>query len=324
MLTRIHQWLGKHFIPHEGNDHMPHFLRTASVQFFLFALFGVQALFLVYTFVLLPSSAHFAAIFASVLVEDTNSERAKQGVAALHTNPLLEKSAQAKADDMATRGYFSHYTPEGDAPWKFIREAGYSYRTAGENLAVNFVDSHDVTEAWMNSPTHRANLLAGKYTEVGVATAHGTYKGKEAIFVVQHFGTPSDSAFSMSRTNKPTAAVAAAKPASDTLVGITSNTTSTASTVIPVVVAKEKSPTAVLGITIDEKPSFWAKFITEPRHMTTLVQLGIAALALLSLLLAFFIRIRIQHPIILANGVMLVAISVTLALVNILLSRGVI
>ena len=48
---------------------------------------------------------------------------------------------------------------------------------AGENLAVNFSDSQDVTNAWMNSPEHRANILNGDFTQIGIATAQGTYKG---------------------------------------------------------------------------------------------------------------------------------------------------
>jgi uncharacterized protein YkwD len=311
MIKRIHKGLRDRFVPSEENNDQPHFLRTGSVQLVMFALFGVQALFLVYTYVILPSSTHLAAIFAGELVAQTNEERVKYDVPTLKKNDLLEKSAQAKASDMAKRGYFSHYTPEGDAPWKFIRESGYGYRTAGENLAVNFIDSRDVTNAWMNSPTHRANLLAGKYTEVGIATAHGTYKGREAIFVVQHFGTPSGSGISLAKPSIPLKAavggVVAAAPTATSVVSL-----------------DPKPVMKVLGATTESKSSFWAMFLVEPHRMTGLVQLAIAALALTALLLAFFIRIRIQHPIIIANGIMLISITGTLLLINVLLSRGVI
>jgi hypothetical protein len=44
----------------------------------------------------------------------------------------------------------------------------------------------------MKSPTHKANILNGKFTEIGVATAEGTHKGHKTTYVVQMFGTPSN------------------------------------------------------------------------------------------------------------------------------------
>jgi len=131
-----------------------------------------------------------SAIYGSVLVTLTNRDRAAQNVAELKVNPLLEKAAQMKADDMAKRGYFAHNTPEGLTPWYWLKEAGYNYRVAGENLAVNFTDSGDVQTAWANSKSHWLNIINPKYTEIGIATSTGIYKGKQAVFVVQMFGTP--------------------------------------------------------------------------------------------------------------------------------------
>lgn len=106
------------------------------------------------------------------------------------SNDLLSAAAQLKANDMAAKGYFAHVSPDGKTPWYWIDKVGYSYDYAGENLAVNFIDSADVSNAWMASPTHRANILNPVFKEVGTATAVGTYKGRNAIFVVQLFGTP--------------------------------------------------------------------------------------------------------------------------------------
>lgn len=132
-----------------------------------------------------------SAIYASVLVNLTNQNRAAANINELKVNPLLEKAAQLKADDMATKGYFAHNTPEGLTPWYWFKEAGYNYAYAGENLAVNFQNSEDVETAWMNSRGHFLNIMNPKYTEIGIATSTGMYKGREAIFVVQMFGTPS-------------------------------------------------------------------------------------------------------------------------------------
>ena len=68
--------------------------------------------------------------------------------------------------------------------------AGYEYKHAGENLAVNFVDTEEIHRAWTNSRSHFLNIVNPKYTEIGIATSSGIYKGREAIFVVQMFGTP--------------------------------------------------------------------------------------------------------------------------------------
>ncbi len=131
-----------------------------------------------------------SAIYGSVLVNLVNRDRSLQNLSNLKVNPLLEIAAELKVKDMAEKGYFAHNTPDGKTPWYFIDKAGYKYVYAGENLAVNFVDSDEIHRAWMNSPTHRLNIVNPKYTEIGIATSTGIYKGREAVFVVQMFGTP--------------------------------------------------------------------------------------------------------------------------------------
>lgn len=135
-------------------------------------------------------SGGLAAVVTATLVDLANDDRSAGNIGNLKINPLLVEAAQAKADDMAEKGYFAHNSPEGLTSWHWFSEAGYSFSYAGENLAVNFSDSVDVEEAWMDSPTHRANIMNGKFTEIGIATAVGEYKGKETVFVVQMFGTP--------------------------------------------------------------------------------------------------------------------------------------
>jgi uncharacterized protein YkwD len=131
-----------------------------------------------------------SAIYASVLVNLTNQNRAVANVSQLIVNPILEKAAQMKADDMAAKGYFAHNTPDGKTPWYWFNLAGYKYTYAGENLAVNFQESADVETAWMNSHGHFLNIMNPKFTEIGIATSTGIYKGRQAVFVVQLFGAP--------------------------------------------------------------------------------------------------------------------------------------
>jgi len=138
-------------------------------------------------------SPYVAAVIAAVLVDLANEDRAALALPELTVSPALTAAAQAKADDMARKGYFSHTTLEGHDSWYWFKEAGYDYQFAGENLAVNFSDSGDVEKAWMNSPTHRDNIMNARYTEIGIAVAEGTYEGRPAIFAVQMFGRPKGS-----------------------------------------------------------------------------------------------------------------------------------
>jgi hypothetical protein len=129
-------------------------------------------------------------VINSVVVDITNQERNSIGLGELKTNEALRKAAQAKADDMAKKGYFAHQSPDGKTPWYWIDQTGYTYIAAGENLAINFDYSKDVVNAWMNSPTHRANIVKAKYQEIGIGIAEGFYQGRPTVFVVQMFGTP--------------------------------------------------------------------------------------------------------------------------------------
>jgi len=176
-----------------------HLIKPIAEGIFVFVLFTLsitQLFFLSEKFIKLDN---LAAVLPSVLVMITNEERSDKNIQPLVENELLVKAAELKANDMALKGYFAHTSPDGVTPWTWLNIAGYKYEKAGENLAVNFIDSVDVVESWMNSPSHRDNILSNKYTEVGIATSVGQYKGREGVFVVQYFGTPT----SLVATNEP-------------------------------------------------------------------------------------------------------------------------
>lgn len=179
----------KHFIPHESNNYHPHMLRTAAFTGLTF-LITLVFCFSVFQTLVIQKTGILSLIYPEALVQLLNEDRDEYDLSKLNVNPVLQKVAQAKANDMAAKGYFAHNSPEGKTPWYWFKQQGYDYEFAGENLAINFADSADANNAWMNSPTHRANILNEKFTEVGIATAKGTYKGKETIFVAQVFGTP--------------------------------------------------------------------------------------------------------------------------------------
>jgi len=133
---------------------------------------------------------YLSAVLSSVLINQTNSERNGREISSLLHNPILQQAAKLKADDMANKEYFAHTSPDGKEPWHWLNLVDYKYEKVGENLAVNFIDSQDVTRAWMDSPSHRDNLLDNDYTEIGIATAEGLHNGRKAIYVVQFFGNP--------------------------------------------------------------------------------------------------------------------------------------
>lgn len=134
-----------------------------------------------------------STVLPGTIVELTNRER-PSGAPMLTRSSVLDQAATRKAEHMAEHGYFSHFAPDGTSPWYFFREAGYQYQHAGENLAVFFNDSQAVVAAWMNSPTHRENIVNESFTQIGVGTARGTYQGHDTVFVVQLFGTPATAA----------------------------------------------------------------------------------------------------------------------------------
>lgn len=124
------------------------------------------------------------------IIEETNKERQQKGLSTLVQNPNLDAAARAKAENMFEENYWAHFSPTGKDPWGFITKAGYKFVYAGENLAKNFQNSDEVVQAWMNSPSHRDNLLNSKYQEIGIAVVDGTLQGQQTTLVVQMFGTP--------------------------------------------------------------------------------------------------------------------------------------
>src|SRR4051812_16245362 len=106
------------------------------------------------------------------LLTDTNASRAANGIGDLQLNGKLNAAAQAKANDMATRNYWSHYTPDGNPPWVFVTAQGYGYQKLGENLATGFNDEQATINGWMASPPHRENLLDPAFSEVGFGFAN--------------------------------------------------------------------------------------------------------------------------------------------------------
>lgn len=133
--------------------------------------------------------AYATSMSHSALLSATNSHRASNGKTTLFINQSLSSAAQTKANDMAERNYWSHNTPTGEEPWVFIDNTGYKYLKAGENLAYGFATSEDTVVGWMNSPSHRTNMLDDAYSEVGFGytnSANFNGAGQQTIVVAMY------------------------------------------------------------------------------------------------------------------------------------------
>lgn len=106
--------------------------------------------------------------YAQQVLNLVNQERSKAGLGALTMSPELANMALVKAQDMINNNYFDHNSPTHGSPFDMMNEFGITYNTAGENIAKGQTSASQVMNDWMNSPGHRANILNGSYTKIGV------------------------------------------------------------------------------------------------------------------------------------------------------------
>jgi hypothetical protein len=329
---RLLERLTHHFVPGPGNQYQPKILHRPWLLFFFVIILATEG-FLVSNLIARQSSQNFlAAVVPAEIIALTNTERASNNVGMLQDDALLDKAAQAKANDMATQGYFSHIGPDGKTPWQWISEAGYQYQYAGENLAVRFIDSADVVNAWMASPTHRANMVKPVYTEIGVGVAQGMFEGQSATYVVQYFGTPAQDV-----TIAPIASVPM------TSVSTTSSSsiqkTKNSLPVTPVAVAApETNGAQVEGASISIDPASAAannfasytqsffkqamRAFAEPERVSNWI-LGLCALILIiAIALTFFVHLQVQPTNLLIGGTFVALFALSLLGINTRLVGG--
>jgi len=296
-------WLKKHFIPHEGNNHRPHILRGENIRLVIIVVIFLEIFtFLLPTLTRINNTGGMAAVLPVILANLTNVERQTQNLQTLTVNPILNKAAEMKAMDMATYGYFAHTSPEGKTPWYWIKKVGYKYQYAGENLAINFTDSKDVTNAWMASPTHKANIVKGNYTEVGTGVASGIYEGRETVFVAQVYANPLPKAKSdiekivVAPSTEVKKVVKIIKEEPVNVLGAETSTEPESTNVL-----KETK------VSIQE-PTLLQKLFSSPRNTTNIILYIIFGLISLALLLYIIIKVRNHHKDLITNGLVVLAI----------------
>lgn len=288
----------KHFfIPSAHNDYRPHALGRTTLAVLFTVMLAAEG-FLVATIIARQSGGYFlAAVEAATVTILTNEDRVARALPELRVNPELESAAQRKAVDMAARGYFAHRGPDGKEPWEWITEAGYKYSYAGENLAVRYTDSAEVVEAWMASPSHRANILKPVYTEIGVGVAYGMYQGAPAAYVVQYFGAPIEAA---AVDDVP---LAAAQTDGGKTISVDAG-----------------QVTAVAGQAVSASQpayngSLWRailKALGSPRTSTFAVLAGILSFLIIALALTFLVHVQLQPLDLLLGGTVMAAFAACL------------
>lgn len=189
-MKRVARHLKNHFIPHKGNGYTPHLLKHRALLAYSGILIATKAALVILGIAYPSASLYSFAINESNIVRMTNEARQEAGLDSLDINATLRGAAQAKADDMIARQYFSHEGPEGESPWQWLNKSGYRYTAAGENLAIHYKTAEALGQGWLASPTHRANILDKRFTEVGVGFSQGKIEGYDSIVVVQLFASP--------------------------------------------------------------------------------------------------------------------------------------
>ncbi len=317
MMHPMRKTVTKYLIPHEDNNFEPHLFRDGTIAALLIVVVGVFAAS-VFGRLYVDESGMRAAVISSVVADLANSERAKENLPVLAYNTTLEAAAKMKADDMAAKTYFAHTSPEGITPWFWFQKAGYSFFYAGENLAVDFDESDEVTRAWMQSPTHRANIMNGRFSEIGVATAEGTHKGHKTTYVVQMFGTPAIAAAvakapaappvvppTAPTKTPPQIAKAPADPIvrgveTEMLVKPIAESTETPNQDFIAVETTDTNlePAAVTPsetVTVRSNPSIVERFIIDPSHLMQVVYIVLGLIVLIGIILRMVIEFRRHH-----------------------------
>lgn len=144
----------------------------------------------------MPATLPDTPAVEAAIIDFTNAYRGRQKLGTLKANPALTKAARAYAAYLARTGQFSH-TADGRQAGDRIASAGYQWCQNGENLAMH-LDSRGFearalaeksVEGWINSPPHRANLVAPAMTDIGVGVARAPDKDPKFISV-QLFARP--------------------------------------------------------------------------------------------------------------------------------------
>lgn len=326
-------------IPCKENGFKPRILETQFFFILLGFLVGLKILTLLSFWGNLG-----ATIFNQVSQDDlyvlTNETRASNGVGKLQASSKLEAVAQLKLADMFQNNYFAHTSPVGIEPWHWFDKANYAYRMAGENLAMNFMSSSEVLNAWLNSESHRKNLLLNEFQETGIAVGSGIINGQQTIVVVQEFGMPRTPALAVQTKSIPKISPSITPKSSTTPIPSIAFTPSLTSapklTLMPSIVPTPSlTPKPIVKVdpislrkviaaipqvkSVVVEKSFWADygpFSFFASDSLKKMMIIFAAMAILILFLNVFVVFRVQFPALILKSALLIAISLSFVLIK--------
>jgi len=322
-----HELAKDYFIPHSDNGHRPKILRPRSIQILTIGLLLTKIALVSVLFALYPTGAFLSGALEDAMVKLTNDYRLTVKAPPLVRNEYLDSIAFVRAQDMLDRGYFSHYTPDGKAPWQWIDQSQYGYMRFGENLAIDFITAEAVMKAFQASPSHDKNLKNDYYHDIGVAVVSGQMQGRETNLMVIFFGatkTPTPPLAVSPTTVKPavptpvpttTVPIVTSQPTSTQdiqpiqppiqVVTVTPPDTSTSTDHTSLVINTEPNTTTVAGLEepvidpiVDDKVTVIAqpenalqRLIHWSDNFYLMILLAFVVIALLNI----FIAIKVQH-----------------------------
>lgn len=272
-------------IPRESNNHKAKVLHSSSLIVLASLMILFQAVINYIPKINGSILGYAASISREEVVRLTNIKRVEAGLQPLVLNNALSTAAQAKGNDMISKDYWAHVSPDGTQPWAFFNSVGYKYRYAGENLARDFSNANSAVDAWMNSPTHRDNILNSKYKEVGIGVVEGDLAGSDTTIIVQFFG-----ATYADRVDKPIAQAQSVEDNSQKTIVLPTTvptivpTTAPTREPVPTLIAEVKAMPAVITT-----PDPDQKVLISPFTTTRSVSIVVVALLLLIFMVDAFL-----------------------------------
>lgn len=128
----------------------------------------------------ISTKTEFYAVKVDNVEKLVNQERSKNNLPPLKRSEALDRSASDKCNDLSTKNYWSHVSPDNVGPDAVISRY-LKYEKAGENLGKEFNTSEELVTSWIKSTSHRDNILDKSFSSVGYATCDSDR------IVVQHF-----------------------------------------------------------------------------------------------------------------------------------------
>lgn len=122
--------------------------------------------------------ANAADITTETVLATMNLRRAAAGLGPLRIDSRIARAADDRMRDMEEQAYWAHISPEGRAPFEWLKPRGYAYSYAGENLASGFETAEILVESWMESKGHRDNIVSPLFVDCGVSILEGSTVGR--------------------------------------------------------------------------------------------------------------------------------------------------